>query len=65
MSKAQTGARTDRTNPWSYVPADIARRIGLTGAGDTRMHNDCVYRRDEHGDWWELEVPKLPAKVVT
>ena len=49
---------------WILVDPDIAKRIGLVGAGDVRFSNDCVYRRHVDGyaqfGWFELQVPPLP-----
>ena len=47
-------------NPWVWVPLQTAKRIGLTGPGDIRFSNGCVYRRDDEGEWFELQVPDLP-----
>lgn len=45
---------------WDYVSQEEARKAGLVGPGDLREKNDCIYKRDEHGDWWELQIPPLP-----
>lgn len=60
----KSATSTDTTNEWVAVDPDIAKRIGLIGAGDVRYRNDCVYVRHMEGSgyfgWFELQVPKLP-----
>lgn len=59
---ARTGERTMDTN-WVFVTPEQAKRGGLIGKGDLREMSDCIYRRDENGNWWELQVPPLPVTL--
>lgn len=49
---------------WTKVSNEIANRIGLNAGSSREILREmrgCLYKRDEEGVWWEMEIPQLPV----